>query len=373
MALYKRGKTWWTAIWRDGVRHIRSTGTGNRRLAEGFEQRFKDELHLREVQAPNLQPTMVFNDLSAKFLGTAEVKPHHIDRLKLLLPYFGEMEIGHISKADVRDYRRRRHASKKLTETTINRDLEVLRHILFFAVDEGYLMANPLGRLQMVRERRKRRFVLSVGEEIKLLPAAAPHLRSIIAVALGTGMRRGELLAQDWIDVDFERNLLFVTKSKTAAGEQREIPMTSEVAALLKAMPSKTGLLFTYRGEPIRRIKTAWKAALRRSGIRPLSFHRLRHTFNTRLLECGIVQEVRKALMGHSSGEDVNSIYTHVELPLKREAIRKLEAWLAAEYERAKQEQQTGGEDANQPGGPGGSPASGNCEGCDRGNSPEVP
>jgi len=41
------------------------------------------------------------------------------------------------------------------------------------------------------------------------------------------------------------------------------------------------------------------------------------------------MQEIRKAIMGHSSGEDVNAIYTHVELPAKREAIRKLEAWVA--------------------------------------------
>ena len=40
------------------------------------------------------------------------------------------------------------------------------------------------------------------------------------------------------------------------------------------------------------------------------------------------MQEIRKALMGHSSGEDVHAIYTHVELPAKREAIRKLEAWV---------------------------------------------
>ena len=43
------------------------------------------------------------------------------------------------------------------------------------------------------------------------------------------------------------------------------------------------------------------------------------------------MQEVRKALMGHSSGEDVNSIYTHIELPAKREAIRKLEVWVATQ------------------------------------------
>ncbi len=40
------------------------------------------------------------------------------------------------------------------------------------------------------------------------------------------------------------------------------------------------------------------------------------------------MQEVRKALMGHSSGEDVHATYVHVELPHKREAIRKLEEWV---------------------------------------------
>ena len=49
------------------------------------------------------------------------------------------------------------------------------------------------------------------------------------------------------------------------------------------------------------------------------------------------MQEVRKALMGHSSGEDVHSMYTHVELPMKREAIRKLQAWVATELTNQKE------------------------------------
>jgi integrase len=60
----------------------------------------------------------------------------------------------------------------------------------------------------------------------------------------------------------------------------------------------------------------------------------LRHTFNTRLMLAGVQQEIRKALMGHSSGEDVNSIYTHVELPAKQEAIRKLEEWLTTQIHK---------------------------------------
>jgi integrase len=109
----------------------------------------------------------------------------------------------------------------------------------------------------------------------------------------------------------------------------------------------ESGLVFTYEKNAIQSIKTAWKAAIRRAGIRYLRFHDLRQTFNTRLMEAGVQQEIRKALMGHSSGEDVNSIYTHVELPAKREAIRKLEAWVKQQQEEFKPEMK-GGHDGHQ-------------------------
>src|SRR5207237_1368910 len=47
-----------------------------------------------------------------------------------------------------------------------------------------------------------------------------------------------------------------------------------------------------------------------------------------RLMEAGVLQEVRMALMGHSSGSKVHATYTHIDLPVKREAIRKLEQWV---------------------------------------------
>ena len=206
-----------------------------------------------------------------------------------------------------------------------------MRHILFWAVDEGLLPANPLARLRLVQERRKPCSILSVEEEWRLLAQAAPHLRQIIITALDTGMRRSELLHQRWEHVDFTRKVLSVTQSKTAGGEGREIPLTERVSSLLQSLRQDEGLLFTFKGKPIHAVKTAWKATIRRAGIRYRRFHDLRHTFNTRLMEAGVMQEIRKALMGHSSGEDVNAIYTHVELPAKREAIRKLEAWVATQ------------------------------------------
>jgi hypothetical protein len=52
------------------------------------------------------------------------------------------------------------------------------------------------------------------------------------------------------------------------------------------------------------------------------------------LLEAGVVREVRMSLMGHSLGDDPQSTYTHIELPLKREAIRKLESWRAEQLKQ---------------------------------------
>jgi integrase len=243
------------------------------------------------------------------------------------------------------DYRRRRHAAKTVTDTTINRDLQALRHILFWAVDEGFLAANPLNRLRLVPERRKPRSVVSIEEEHKLLAAAAPHLRELAIAGLDTGMRRGELLNQKWQHVDFNRKLLFVTRSKTAGGEGREVPLTERLHSLLLSKRQMEGLVFTFHNRSITTIKTGWKAAIRRAGIRYYRFHDLRHTFNTRLMEAGVIQDVRRALMGHSTGRDVNSVYTHVELPVKREALRKLELWMAAQT----QIQPEGGQESQVP------------------------
>jgi integrase len=168
---------------------------------------------------------------------------------------------------------------------------------------------------------------MPVVEEAKLLAGCSDHLRPIVIAAVDTGMRRGELLNQLWEDVDFDRKLISVTHSKTAEGEHRLIPMTTRVEQMLWTMRKSSGWIFVYDGQPIHSLKTGWAGALRRSGIPHYRFHDLRHTFNSRLAELGIIADVRKELMGHSAGGDVNSLYTHIELPTLREAIQRLDRW----------------------------------------------
>jgi integrase len=322
------------------VRYGKSTKTSNRRLAEEVDREYKHELTFIREQAPQLQPETTFEELVARFLAEAGPKPWHLERLKVALPFFASYKIGRITKNVAREYRQWRHSQKKLTDTTINRDLECVRTILFWAVDGGLLLANPLARMRMGRERKRKRPVTSVEEEERLLSAAEPHLRKIIIAALDSGMRRNEILTQRFEDVDYARRVLAVSLSKTAEGESREIPLTERLFNLLWDMRENEGLIFTYKGAQIHSIKTAWKATLRRAGLRHSRFHDLRHTFNSRLIECGVVREIRMALMGHSFGDDPQSIYTHVELPSKRDAIRKLDLWRAEQLKQLSEERQ---------------------------------
>jgi integrase len=330
MALYKRGNTWWAYVWIDGIRHHKSTGTSIRRKAETIERQFHDELNDARHRMPQLKPEMTFGELTARFIASGMAAPHSLDRLNHLLPFFSDMPLLHINVSAIRKYRQERHAEKPLTAATVNRDLSVLRRILYWSVEEGFLSSNPVGRLHMERERRTKRPVMSLREEHLLLAASPEHLQRIITCALHTGMRRGEILSQRWEDIDFDNRILHVTHSKTPEGEAREIPLTNRLYAMLLAHRKKSGAIFTYGGDPIKIIKTTWASSLRRSKIRHFRFHDLRHTANTRMMLAGVLQEVRRELLGHSSqrSRDVNDRYTQIELPEKREAIRKLEVWL---------------------------------------------
>jgi len=327
MSLFKRGSIWWSYFRRDGIRYQESTGTSNRRQAETIEADLKMKVANQRFQIVEVDPEMTFSQLAARFVDSAAVRPYHPSRLKMLLPFFADLPVVRLTKATADEFRRQRQSQGAIKDATVNRDLETLRHILYWAVDQRMLQSNPLRRLRMPRERRLKRQVLSVAEEELLLGAAFPHVRNIIMAALDTGMRRGEITSQRWEDVDLSQRVLFVTRSKTPQGESREIPLTQRLFNLLRNKRKGEGATFDHLGRKLHYFKGGWRKSLKASGIRHIRFHDLRHTFNTRLMEAGVMQETRMALMGHAPGAKVHAMYTHIELPAKREAIRKLEEW----------------------------------------------
>jgi integrase len=343
VSLLKRGNVWWSYFYVEGIRHQSSTGTGNKRQAEAIEQKLKQEVNDRKFQIVKYDPDITVAALCARFMDDPGYKRHHYFHIKAILPFFGDRQVIRLHRNHATEFRAWRMSRKKLTDATVNRSLSTLRHILYWAVDEQLIQANPLTRLRLVKERRLRRPVMTLSEEDRVLAALPDYLRRIMICALDTGMRRGEILRQRWEDVDLARKLLMVTKSKTIEGEGREIPLTDRLYRLLSKEAATEGIVFTMRGQPLSWIRKGWLGALKRAELRHFRIHDLRHTFNTRLMEAGVIQDVRMALMGHSGGSRVHSTYTHVELPVKREAIARLQRWVS----KQRKEPQGGSDNAS--------------------------
>jgi integrase len=365
VSLYKRNTVWWYSIFIEGERVCESTGTSNRRKAEQIERQRREELNDRRHRLPQTNPDITFGTLAARFIAERMSTPYSVDRLQHLLPFFADVSVRDINQSLTRKYRQERYEERQsLKPATVNRDLSVLRRVLNWGVEEGITTANPLGKLRLERERRTKRPVMSVREEKVLMEHAPVHLRRIILCAVDTGLRRGEIVTQRWEDVDFDNRILHVSHSKTPEGESRIVPLTGRLYNLLLSFRKDRGIIFTYAPatgtpanptdniqaevvktdstpHPIKIVKTAWASSLRRAGLRHFRFHDLRHTANTRLMLAGVLQEVRRELIGHSSqhSRDTNDRYSQIGLAELKDAIAKLELWLAAQANQLAEEE----------------------------------
>ena len=151
MSLFKRGNVWWSYFYVDGIRHQYSTGTSNRRQAETIEAKLKEEVNNRRFQLVQIDPNMTFGELAARFIASGIARPHHLYHLKFLLPFFAEVPVLRLTKPLAEEFRRKRKARPitcPIKDATVNRDLSVLRHILYWAVDEQLLASQSAGAPQ---------------------------------------------------------------------------------------------------------------------------------------------------------------------------------------------------------------------------------
>lgn len=115
--------------------------------------------------------------------------------------------------------------------------------------------------------------------------------------ALLTGMRRGEILALDWQNVDLERGVVYVLRSKS--GKSREIPMASKLRdVLLDLGPKDKGPVFNL---PLIMLRRYFDRAVRRAGILDFSFHGLRHTFASHYIMRTNDLTALQRVLGHST------------------------------------------------------------------------
>lgn len=216
----------------------------------------------------------------------------------------------------------------------------VLHAIFKRAMKVHGLPRNPLAVVERPRlPRRAGIDVFSRDEVMALVGAAANHQDGVLYLtAAFTGLRRGELLALHWDDVDVERATIRVQRSWSnclegtpKSGRGRAVPMMPEVGEALGGLRKRdrfTGEHDLVFCDPLGRhlgeksFGVRYKASLRAAGLRELRFHDLRHTFGTHAIRAGDPREVME-WMGHA---DIQTTQKYLSYKPRRDAARRLAA-----------------------------------------------
>lgn len=214
---------------------------------------------------------------------------------------------------------------KRRSPAAVNREMSCLRHLFSEAVSWGMLEKSPFsgGKSLRLKENNARLRFLTDAEIKRLLDACPDHLRPIVACAVLTGMRRGEILGLCWDQI--RNGFIYLQKTKT--NEARQIPISEPLARLLEELRAKAGSskhVFTYQGRAIvDNFKHSFRTALEKAGISDLHFHDLRHTFASQvLLHGGTLKDVQE-LLGHKKIE-MTMRYAHLTQESKRAAVNLL-------------------------------------------------
>ena len=157
---------------------------------------------------------------------------------------------------------------------------EQLFHLLAEAaeIERGWLDRVP--RIRMLKEQTRRIRFLIREDADRLNEALPEHLRPVVRFALATGCRMSEILHLEWSRVDLDRRVAWLDAGTTKNGEGRGMPLNTDAALALRAAQGfHSRWCFTYQGEPMRAVGSAWERSLRRAGIERFRFHDLRHTW----------------------------------------------------------------------------------------------
>jgi len=265
-----------------------------------------------------------------------------------LIPQFGACPLDRVTREQVKQFIATL-ASGKLSRNTLRNTLCTIRVILNQAIEDGLIDKNPAARLGRFTKSEKPEFqatALTLEECSRFLAAAeeiCPEYHRLFLTALRAGLRRGELVALRWGDIQFGTsdddanryilvqhnyvNRQFTTpKSKKnrrvdvsrqlrrallEIRDQRLFKAFSEGRASIAddlVFPSPEGLVL----DPDNLIKRYFLPCIEHAGLRRFRFHDLRHTFGSLLIQDGASLTYVRDQMGHSSIQVTVDIYGHL-------------------------------------------------------------
>lgn len=304
---------------------------------------------------------------------SSKIKPSTFQRYEgIFRNYIKESELFGLKLNDIRALHIQRYYNKLNDKgksySQIKNLNKLLKSFFSYAVEEGYLLKNPCKGKKIVipgeSDHESEEVEAFTSEEIiSIRNAIAGHrLKLLIMLALGTGLRQGELLALKWGNIDLENKQLQVEQtlmpvtlinadeSKTykvleqtpkTKSSIRTVPIPSSIIPLLEECKQlqdqekeKAGTSYiendyvftTEIGTSINssNLRKIYKKLLKKAEVKYRKFHSLRHTYITKLFEAGVPLKTVQMLAGHSDISTTANIYTHVMPKEKVTAVEKL-------------------------------------------------
>jgi integrase len=216
---------------------------------------------------------------------------------------------------------------KEVKRSTLNKDIRNVKVFIHWCRENRYV--NGEIKLKLLKEDERPVKSLTKTQIKKLLSASKPYqtLRMRILLALGTGLRRGDIESLRVPDSDFENSYVTTTSMKTRksmGSRPVPVPIMEELKRYVSGLNSEQERIFMDRFNQYR-----WKKIREKLGLGDFKFHDLRKTFGSVLAQNGISTAVIQRLLEHSSPDLTNKVYTNVD-PVLRQAVDQIPAgdWL---------------------------------------------
>jgi integrase len=354
---YHRG-AWWVFVAHRGKR--RSKRVGDKETASVVARAIRERLALGDFSLLG-SASESFTVYAERWLKDGEkarkASTQRFYRVTLALyitPTMGPLQVGSIARAHCRELIAKCR-EKKLKVTTLYGIQRTLSAVLSQAVEDGLLTANPAFRMgKYVRRGDESRreitpFTKAEAERfLKIVERKFSDFYVFFLMALRTGMRLGELLAVQWGDLDLTERFVEVRRNvvcgkiTTPKNHQRrrvdlsltlthalERRFTAAKAAALKAGEPMAPWVFPNRdggfldADNVRR--RVFAPALRKSKLRHVRIHDLRHTFASHLIQNGESLAYVRDQMGHASITLTVDTYGHLVPGSNRAAVDRLD------------------------------------------------
>jgi integrase len=349
MAARRISGSWWVDFAFRGRRYRLRSPDNHREGATAYEHALRRQLsddkpvYLASDPRSRLKPASesVFGAFAAEWFETyvkTYLKPATQLRYEQLyrrriLPRFGKFPLAAIVSSEINAFAGELLRSG-LKAKSVNGVLSALRGCLDKAVEWERLDHVP--RITWLKSEPSTFDYLSPAESRRLLVVVRrPPYHAMVHMALRTGMRIGELLALRWEDIDLEQRLIAVRRSRSRGIESspktyrhRYIPITSDLCESLSASPSRSGYVFSVRGdgrEPVNDdvARVFLRRAVKKAGLRAIGWHVLRHSFASQLASEGVSIYVVQALLGHTTVQ-MTMRYAHLAPSTLRGAVEIL-------------------------------------------------